>query len=120
MRSRVFLIAMCTVMMAGVSSAQVPNDLCSNALFVPTPMSLPTVDTSLATSSAGDPAPTCTTPGDGVWFYFTPQVSGETRINTCGSVYPTVAAIQLYWMDLGGPVCDSAYMWPETNGCDGS
>jgi hypothetical protein len=69
-----------------------PNDTCANAI----PMTAGTVyttNTANATST-GDPVLDCQgTAGKGVWYTYTPAVSGTVTISTCGSTFDTVLEV---------------------------
>jgi hypothetical protein len=93
------------------------NDHCQNAI----PMQDGVVYTrnTTASTSAGDPSPTCGYPfGRGVWYTYTPASNGIVTVNTCGSDFST--ALQVYTGSCGaltspldscnygfGPACPS-------------
>ena len=76
----------------------VPNDLCTNAIVIPSSGPFPytnSQDTTQATTSADDPDQGC---GQGVnsnsvWYTFTPDTNGFIDVETCGSDYDTVLSI---------------------------
>jgi hypothetical protein len=71
------------------------NDFSSGATPVGTLPFSTTQDTTNATSSAGDPAHSCTGQADGktVWFQYTATFSGNLMIDTEGSAYDTVLSV---------------------------
>jgi hypothetical protein len=94
------------------------NDQCAGAIAMAegTPYGVNTVNA----SSTGDPKPVCQPGfGNGVWYSFTPTLSGVLQLSTCGSDFDTV--IQVYTgatcgaltplaggcNDDAGPVCES-------------
>jgi hypothetical protein len=84
------------------------NDTCAGAIALPNGY-LYRMNTLNATE-AGDPTPLCQTNfGKGVWFTFTPSVSGTVSISTCNGDLDTV--LQVY---TGG--CDA--LTPVANTCN--
>jgi hypothetical protein len=91
------------------------NDRCSGAIAM-TAGTLYGVNTANATST-GDPTPVCQANfGHGVWYSFTPPISGPVFISTCGSDFDTVVQVYtgacgsltpLGCNDDGGPACAS-------------
>ena len=81
-----------------VSTGGVPNDLCTNAIVIPSNGPFPytnSQDTTQATTSADDPNQGC---GQGVnsnsvWYAFTPDADGSIDVETCDSDYDTVLSI---------------------------
>ena len=70
----------------------VANDLCSTATVVLSTPYTQTVSASLATMSAGDPAPSCGnhSTAKSIWYAFTPPSSGTVTAYTLGSNYDTI------------------------------
>jgi len=91
-----------------VATPPPPNDLCASAITL-TAGSNYRMDTSPATSSQ-DPTPKCASSfGKGVWFKFTPPITGQVAVSTCGSDFDTV--LQVYTGSCGSLV-------PVIAGCD--
>jgi uncharacterized delta-60 repeat protein len=76
-----------------VFAPQAPaNDACSGAVEM-TADTTYFVDTTAATET-DDPTPGCASSfGRGVWYAFTPSISGVVTISTCGSGFDTVLAV---------------------------
>ena len=69
------------------------NDQCAGAITLAS--GVPYTENTTTATSTGDPVPTCQAAfGNGVWFTYTPGVSGVVTIDTCGSDYDTV--VQAY------------------------
>ena len=69
-----------------------PNDLCANPIMLTNGVSCSQL-TSTATS-AGDPTSLCgAAVGKGVWFTYTPLLSGVVTVSTCGSELDTVLGV---------------------------
>jgi hypothetical protein len=64
-----------------------PNDQCAGAIALTT--SVPYTESTAGATSTGDPFTSCNG-SNGVWFTYTPSVSGFVTINTCGSDFDTV------------------------------
>jgi hypothetical protein len=67
-----------------------PNDTCDGATFL---LGNEQEDTSLATSDASDPAPSCGGGDRSVWFFFFSSANGTVEISTAGSGYSTVVSV---------------------------
>jgi hypothetical protein len=82
--------------------AQLANDQCRGAVALATGVAH-TMSTLDATGIA-DPASSCSSLSNGVWFTYIPAVSGVVTINTCGSDFDTV--VQAYSGTCGalGPI----------------
>jgi hypothetical protein len=75
-----------------VSTTPPANDTCAGAIPL-TSGSTYTTNTANATST-GDPVPGCQgSAGKGVWYTYTPALSGTVAISTCGSTFDTVLAV---------------------------
>jgi alpha-tubulin suppressor-like RCC1 family protein len=71
----------------------IANDLCSGAIII-TNASYTNVQSTVRTSSFGDPVPDCVTGfGNGVWYQFTAPVNGLLIVDTFGSDFDTGLAI---------------------------
>ncbi|MDR3456038.1 MAG: immunoglobulin domain-containing protein [Verrucomicrobiae bacterium] len=71
----------------------VSNDLCSGAVVI-TSYSYTNVQSTVKASSYGDPLPDCIDGfGNGVWYQFTPPVSGLLLADTLGSDFDTGLAV---------------------------
>jgi hypothetical protein len=69
-----------------------PNDACSNAVAM-VPGTTYFASTFNATE-AGDPTNTCASNfGRGVWYRYTPAISGPVAVTTCGSDFDTALAV---------------------------
>lgn len=68
-----------------------PNDFCAGAIVL-TASATTTQNTFFATST-GDPVTSCSNGLNGVWFEFTPTISGRHTISTFGSSFDTVLTI---------------------------
>jgi hypothetical protein len=82
--------------------AQLANDQCHGAVALAT--GVPHTMSTLDATGMADPASTCSTLSNGVWFTYIPGVSGVVTINTCGSDFDTV--VQAYTGTCGalGPI----------------
>jgi len=90
------------------SIAPPPNDLCSDAIMM-TAGTTYSVNTVNATAT-GDPTPACQNSfGNGVWYSFTPAISGVVTISTCASDFDT--ALEVYTGACGA-------LTPVIGGCD--
>ncbi len=85
------LLATCLFLLAAAwrGEAQPSNDLCSGAIALTDGVAYS--QNTVGATSLGDPSP-CGALGNGVWFTFTPAVSGQLNIGTCGSGFFTVVA----------------------------
>ncbi len=69
------------------------NDLCSGAIVISGTNYSNSQFTALATST-GDPPPSCPdSPGNGVWYQYTPSTNGLIVVDTAGSDFDTVLAV---------------------------
>ena len=79
-----------------------PNDACASAIVIGSPSTTP----GTTVSAAADAAPTCVTTlntAPGVWYSFTPCVSGSFTASLCGSGYDT--KIGVFTGGCGGLTC---------------
>lgn len=86
-----FLLSLSLLIPLAAPSAPA-NDTCAGAqsLAAGAPVSMSTTDA----TSTGDPTLDCgRSPGNGVWFRFTPSISGAVTISTCGASYDTVIGV---------------------------
>ena len=91
------------------------NDLCSGAIAIPATGPFPyltaTVDITNATST-GDPTPSCQTSSNhGIWYTFTPTVTGTYTFSTCSSVTSTTVSddiLSIYTGTCGGTLTSFA------------
>jgi hypothetical protein len=94
-----------------------PNDQCSGAVTL---VSGATVSMNTSTATGGDPLPLCQPyAGKGVWFKFTPAVTEQVEVSTCGSTFDTVLAI---YSGTCGNLVPVAYGCKDDNGpvCSGA
>ena len=76
------------------------NDTCFGAIAMTSGVTYST-STTYATS-IGDPVPSCSPSfGRGVWYRYTPSVSGQVGVTTCGSSFQTALAV--YTGTCGSP-----------------
>jgi hypothetical protein len=76
------------------------NDMCSGAIAMTNGVTYSTNTTYAA--SIGDPVPSCVPSfGRGVWYSYTPAVSGPMGVTTCGSSFQTALAV--YTGTCGSP-----------------
>ncbi len=79
--------------------AELVNDHCPDAVVIEAvPFDPPLLDTTQATTDAGDPLQSCTYDGlaanaNSVWYTYTPARHGLADISTCGSDYDTVLTV---------------------------
>ncbi len=96
MKIAVKLCSIGTFILCGLSSPAVYgqiNDACSDAY--PMTNGVTYSESTMQANSNGDPTPGCQANfGRGVWFAFTPSISGRITISTCGSDFDTV--LQVY------------------------
>jgi hypothetical protein len=71
-----------------------PNDFCSGATVISV-TNYTSTQTTVTATSTGDPLPNCVSTffGKGVWYAFTPVVSGTMQVDTVGSSFDTVLGI---------------------------
>src|SRR5690242_8993943 len=90
------------------ASSTPTNDQCSGAIVLSN--GITRIDSTASATSTGDSFPTCQSSfGKGIWYTFTPAISGTVTVSTCGSNFDTV--VQVY-------TGSCAALSPVTNGCD--
>ena len=71
------------------TSGTLQNDTCSTAYYLMDSLNYTTEYTACATDDANMPCSTFHTIYKGVWFYYTPTVTGTSVVETCGSDFDT-------------------------------
>ncbi|MHB8877881.1 MAG: beta strand repeat-containing protein [Myxococcaceae bacterium] len=106
-------LASITLLAGGAASAQPVNDTCAGAIVIPNSGPSPqvgavTADVTLATT-AGDPTATCGIRSHGVWYQYTPTITGPHAVQTCSTagtgttVLDTVIAVYTSTGGCAGP-----------------
>jgi hypothetical protein len=85
-----------------VTGAAPANDNCANAIAITSCPFTDTKDTTGASNEAGEPASTCTTQSNSVWYSYTNTTANPVSFNvdTCGSDFDTALMV---WKVNGGP-----------------
>ncbi len=102
-----------------ITANQAPpaNDMCNNAMLMVNGVTYST--NTIYATSIGDPVPSCSPGlGRGVWYSYTPTVSGPVGVTTCGSSFQTALAVYTgtcgAWTEVAcsqssGAYCNSDY-----------
>ena len=108
-----FLLTLVMSMLSGAAYAIDPpsNDACSAAKQIAGDAYTYTIDTTAATTEAGDPVLCYGSGGNSVWYKFTAPANGEVTVDTIGSSYDTVLAA--YSVDTG--TCSGTFTQVDCN-----